>query len=109
MNVALTDRRDILPTGPRCNGVRSKTLAAPGPENHIRRPLDDFHRVTQNPVLRERTAFHLVGKDVIATRNIDDFADPLNSGDERHVPFLEVDTRPAPECRSALSHLFEVL
>src|SRR5690606_31462451 len=90
VQLAVADGRYCIPAGTCGDAVGTEFLAAPGAEDEIRRAADDLARISQDAVLRQRTLGTL-GEDVVAAGDAHQFGHPLDTGDGRLVPFLEVD------------------
>ena len=102
VQLAVAHRGNGGPARPRRHRVRAEFLAAPGPEDDVRRAAHDFRGIRDDAVAPERHRRE-VREAVVAASSLDHLADPADAGDQRRVPFLEVDARPArqPRCRRA--------
>src|SRR5580698_525702 len=93
VDVAITDCGDALPAGPRANLFFFNLFAAPRSEDCVGVACDHCRRI-DHAILRFACAAQR-GKDRVAAGKLDQLLYPLNAADERIVPLLEVDARPA--------------
>src|SRR5258707_6830140 len=107
MQFAVAHCRHRIPPDSGCHLIRPETLAAPGAENDVRGATYDLTRVAEDAILGQSTN-RALGKHVVAAGNADQLADPANAGDERLVPFFEVDARTARQEGCRLSHEFDM-
>ena len=75
---------------------RAHGLAAPRRDDDVRPSLDHGLDATMRSLAELRVA--KLGKDRIAAGDLDQLLDPPDAGDQRVVPFLEVDTRARRQC-----------
>ena len=85
------DGGHLIPAGPGGDGVRPHGLAAPRGDDHFGVSPNDLLR-GHDAVLSELGVTKL-REDRIAAGDLDELLDPLDAGDQRLVPFLEIHTR----------------
>src|SRR6202011_6059883 len=88
---------------PGCHLIRPEALTAPGAENDIGGAAYDLAGIAKNAIFAE-CADRALGEHVVAAGDADQFADPSNAGDERFVPFFEVDAWTAGQESGRLPH-----
>src|SRR6202011_3690345 len=92
---------------PGCHLIRPEALTAPGAENDIGGAAYDLAGIAKNAIFAE-CADRALGEHVVAAGDADQFADPSNAGDERLVPFFEVDARTAGQESRRLPHTLDM-
>jgi len=97
VDVPVADRRDVAPSIALRDLVVAYRFTAPRGNDDVRTTTN--HLVSADNALLPELGVAKLGEDRIAAGDLDEFFDPANSGDQRVVPFLEEDARPAGKLR----------
>src|SRR5262245_17710790 len=103
VDTARFDRADPLPPGPLPDGLHVHGLAAPRGEDDLGVSSGDLARI-HDPV-PSRGLVPELREDVAPAGDLDDLGYPADSGDQRVVPLLEVDSGPVGPDGGELSQL----
>jgi hypothetical protein len=105
VNVTIAHRGDVIPARTCRDALPAHRLAAPRADDHVWSGVD--HLIARDDAIGREFRPPQLRKHGIATGNLDQFFDPLDTGDQRVIPFLEIHARPAREGPGALANLIE--
>ena len=88
-DAVVAHRRDIAPARTLPDAIRHDLLAAPGREDHVGRGF--AHHIGRNDPVLGRLLKPQLWQRVLAAGDLDQFGHPADAGDQRIVPFLEID------------------
>src|SRR5690606_19612507 len=106
VDVAAAHGLDVGPAGTLGDGLGAKAAPAPRTDDDVGVACDHFHGIGHDAILAERCA-RLLRETLASARDLDQLGDPADAGDDRVVPFLEVNERLVRDAPIALAHVVD--